>query len=82
VYTRTDGIVHWSTCLVERGPAAENVEVHGSHCGLGFNPAAVMVIADRLAQRDGEWTHFRAPLCARALYPRPANRRPEAKESA
>jgi pimeloyl-ACP methyl ester carboxylesterase len=78
VYTRTDGIVHWSTCLIERGPVAENVEVRGSHCGLGFNPAAVMVVADRLAQRDGEWARFRPPLCARALFPRPVDRRPDA----
>lgn len=76
VYTRTDGIVHWSTCLIEQGPQAENVEVHGSHCGLGFNPAAVMVVADRLAQRDGEWRPFKPPLLARAWFPRPVNRRP------
>lgn len=76
VYTRTDGVVHWSTCLVERGPQAENVEVFGSHCGLGFNPAAILVVADRLAQRDDEWARFKAPLFARALYPRAANRRP------
>ena len=29
----------------------ENVEVRGSHLGLGHNPAVAMVVADRLAQR-------------------------------
>lgn len=76
VYTRTDGVIHWSTSLIERGPQAENVEVFGSHCGLGFNPAAVMVVADRLAQRDGHWKRFKPPLLARGLFPRPVDRRP------
>jgi hypothetical protein len=77
VYTRTDGIVNWRTCVIERGPRAENVEVHGSHCGLGFNPSAVAVVADRLAQPDGQWRPFKPPRVARAVYPRPANRRPK-----
>lgn len=69
IYTRSDGIVHWSTCLIERGPRAENIEVHGSHCGLGFNAAAIMAVADRLAQPDGTWHAFRAPLFARPWFP-------------
>lgn len=69
IYTRSDGVVHWSTCVIERGPRAENVEVHGSHCGLGFNAAAIMVVADRLAQTDGTWHAFRAPLFARPWFP-------------
>ena len=37
---------------------AENVRVIGSHCGLGHNPRALTVIADRLAQPMGEWMPF------------------------
>ena len=33
----------------------ENIEVVGSHCGLGHNPAAMWVVADRLALPDGSW---------------------------
>lgn len=77
VYTRTDGIVQWRTCVIERGPQAENVEVHGSHCGLGFNPSVVVVVADRLAQPDRQWRPFRPSTVARPWYPRPANRRPK-----
>ena len=73
VYTRSDGIVHWRTCLETRGPRRENVEIHGSHCGLGFNPVAAVVIADRLGLPAGQWQPFRAPLWARALFPRPAD---------
>ncbi|MDH3754731.1 MAG: alpha/beta hydrolase, partial [Acidimicrobiia bacterium] len=72
IYTRTDGIVHWRTCLVRPGPISENVEVHGSHCGLGFNPAVAFVIADRLAQRADRWRPFRPPLWMRGAFPFPA----------
>jgi hypothetical protein len=44
--------------------------VRGSHIGLGFNPAALWVIADRLAQPLGAWTPFGpSPMVAR-LFPR------------
>ncbi|MGH1492244.1 MAG: esterase/lipase family protein [Acidimicrobiales bacterium] len=76
VYSRSDGIVHWKTCLQPKGFIAENVEVFGSHCGLGFNPSAAMVIADRLAQPEGQWRRFRPPIWARSAFPRPANVKP------
>lgn len=82
IYTRTDGIVHWRTCLESKGPISENVEVFGSHCGLGFNPAAVMVVADRLAQKAGKWRRYRPPLWARAAYPYPTNWKPPAEATA
>ena len=73
IYTRTDGIVHWTTCLVERTALSENVEVHGSHCGLGFNPWVAYVVADRLAQPTGEWSPVAPPLLLRAGYPPPTD---------
>ncbi|MGI9598294.1 MAG: esterase/lipase family protein [Acidimicrobiales bacterium] len=82
VYTRSDGIVHWRTCLESRGPTAENVEVFGSHCGLGFNLSVVVVVADWLAQPEGEWRRFRAPLWARAAFPISANWRPPGRRRA
>jgi pimeloyl-ACP methyl ester carboxylesterase len=72
VYTRTDGIVHWETCLIRRTTHSENVEVLGSHCGMGFNPSVALVVADRLAQPEGDWKRFRSPLWLRGLYPYPA----------
>ncbi|HUP06927.1 MAG TPA: alpha/beta fold hydrolase [Caldimonas sp.] len=58
IYTRTDGIVAWQGCLEREGPTSENIEIEGSHCGLGHNPAALYAIADRLAQPEGEWQPF------------------------
>jgi hypothetical protein len=71
IYTRSDGIVHWHQCLNRDLPRAENVEVYGSHCGLGFNPAALFVVADRLSLPVEEWRRFRSPRALRPLYPRP-----------
>lgn len=71
IYTRGDGIVPWRSCVDHPGPRRENVEVRGSHCGLGHNPAALVVIADRLAQPTAEWRPFVPRRGLRRLYPDP-----------
>ncbi len=59
IYSRTDGIVNWRTCLVRPSATAENIEVYlASHIGLGVNSAALWAIADRLAQPEGEFSQF------------------------
>jgi pimeloyl-ACP methyl ester carboxylesterase len=59
IYSRTDGVVSWRTSLVRENARAENIEVHGaSHLGLGFNPAVLWAIADRLAQKEGSFARF------------------------
>jgi pimeloyl-ACP methyl ester carboxylesterase len=77
IYTRTDGVVRWWQCIESVGPERENIEVRGSHSGLGFNPAVILAISDRLAQPADDWRPFRAPLAARHLFPRPADWRPD-----
>ena len=50
VYSRTDGIVHWESCIDVSGkPTVENVEVMSSHVGMALNPEVYRVIAERLA---------------------------------
>lgn len=58
IYSRTDGIVAWRCSVNEPGPLRENIEVHASHVGMGLNPLALWAIADRLAQRPGQWQPF------------------------
>ncbi len=70
VYTRGDGIVAWSACRYDERPHRENVEVRGSHLGLGTNPAVLWLLADRLAQPEGGWRPFRPPTALRPLFPR------------
>ena len=73
IYTRTDGIVRWPGCIDRDGPQRENIEVIGTHSGLGFNLAALIAISDRLAQPTGTWKPFRPPLALRHLFPKPAS---------
>jgi alpha-beta hydrolase superfamily lysophospholipase len=49
IYSRTDGVVAWQACI-QSGNAAhtENIEVQGSHCGLGWNADVLTIVADRL----------------------------------
>lgn len=58
IYTRTDGIVAWQSCLEAEGPERENIEVLGPHSTMARNPAAWRVIADRLAQPEGSWRPY------------------------
>ncbi|HMO44562.1 MAG TPA: alpha/beta hydrolase [Rubrivivax sp.] len=59
IYSRSDGVVAWQGCRERDSPTTENIEVQGSHCGLGHHPAAVYAIADRLAQPQDRWQPFR-----------------------
>jgi pimeloyl-ACP methyl ester carboxylesterase len=67
VHTRSDAIVPWQTCMIDPGAQSENVRVAGSHSGLGFNPAALYVVADRLALPEGEWLPLRVRRWARGV---------------
>jgi hypothetical protein len=58
IYTRSDGIVAWQGCREQESATTENIEVEGSHSGLGHNPAVLYAIADRLALPEGEWRPF------------------------
>ena len=72
IYSRSDGVVHWTTCVEYEGDQAESVEVVGSHSGMAFNPMVLNVIADRLSQPEGGWTPFERRGCRAILYPEPA----------
>ena len=64
IYSRTDAIVPWRSSVLTAGGRHENVEVRGSHLGLGHNPAVIVVVADRLAQRQALWRSYAAPSWA------------------
>ncbi|MEM8904052.1 MAG: alpha/beta hydrolase [Actinomycetota bacterium] len=75
IYTRTDGVVRWFTCIETPGRHRESIEVFGSHSGLGVNPSVVYAVLDRLSQREGSWQEFQPPWFLRHLYPHPATYR-------
>lgn len=49
IAARGDGIVAPASAHARPGPLVENLTVAGTHCGLGWNPHAIRLIADRLA---------------------------------
>jgi pimeloyl-ACP methyl ester carboxylesterase len=61
IYSKGDGIVNWRVCReVDEDHQTQNVEVWGSHCGMGFNPSIYRIIADRLAQSTAQWQKYRS----------------------
>jgi pimeloyl-ACP methyl ester carboxylesterase len=69
IYSRTDGVAHWKTCIEEEHPHTDNVEVYASHCGMGFNPAIYYVIGDRLTQARDKWRKFERSGMRCFIYP-------------
>lgn len=51
VYSRSDGICHWRTCLQQgEHPHVENLEIPGSHLGMGVNGRVLFAISERLSR--------------------------------
>jgi len=60
LYSLGDGVVPPQEATIDGDPAIhENIQVPGSHLGLGFNGIVLAVVADRLAQPEGAWQAFR-----------------------
>jgi hypothetical protein len=61
LYSKSDGIVHWECSIEDESMTSENIEVPGaSHMGLGYNPIAMYVIADRLTQTRKNWGPYKS----------------------
>ena len=59
LYSLSDGVVPPQEATIDGDPALhENIQVPGSHVGLGFNGIVMAVVADRLAQAEGHWKPF------------------------
>jgi pimeloyl-ACP methyl ester carboxylesterase len=59
LYSLTDGVVPPQEATLDGDPARhENIRVLGSHTGLGFNPMVLAIVAERLAQPEGQWAPF------------------------
>jgi pimeloyl-ACP methyl ester carboxylesterase len=69
IFSRSDGIAHWKTCIERETATTDNVEVVASHCGMGFNPVIYYVIADRLSQPQGNWKKFDRSGWRTLIYP-------------
>ena len=69
VYSKMDGVVAWQCSIEEGTPHGESINLRGnSHIGMGSSPAALYLIADRLAQDESDWKPFEPSGIARYLY--------------
>src|SRR3954451_16858057 len=53
IYSRSDGIVSWESCL---DPCAEHIEVESSHTGMSVNLRVYRVLAQILDGKEAAWT--------------------------
>jgi pimeloyl-ACP methyl ester carboxylesterase len=69
LYSASDGVVPEHQAKFDGDPALhENIRVPGSHCGLGFNAVVLWIVAERLAQPEGEWQPFEPTGLAGTAY--------------
>jgi PGAP1-like protein len=59
IYSKEDGIVPWQLCMEkEEDSIHQNIQVRGSHIGLGINPSVFSIISDRLKLQKETWQKF------------------------
>jgi pimeloyl-ACP methyl ester carboxylesterase len=51
LYSRSDGVVAWETCLEPDADHTDNIEIVSAHCAFGFNAQALLAVARTLARR-------------------------------
>ncbi|MCF8198795.1 MAG: hypothetical protein K9J42_08520 [Sulfuritalea sp.] len=84
LFSLGDGVVPPQEATIDGDPALhENIQVPGSHIGLGFNGIVLAIVADRLAQPEDNWQPFQPKgLLARIWNPSTASIQDEAQSSA
>ena len=55
LYSKSDGVVHWTNSVIPESDMSENIEVESGHFGMGFDLFTAEVIANRLAQMHHSW---------------------------
>lgn len=72
IYTKTDGLLPWKHCMEAESYREDikNIEVYGSHTGLGANASVLLIIANALsANINGEAIEDSTSYIERILYP-------------
>ena len=63
IYSKEDGVVPWQTCIESIvSPIHQNIQVYGSHLGLGVNPSVLKIIKDRLQIERHNWYPFESKV--------------------
>ncbi len=54
IYSRSDGVVAWQTCVHDKPfMRVRDIEIDGSHIGMGWNREVLATVTDQLRQRPG-----------------------------
>ena len=72
IYTKTDGLLPWKHCMEAESyrDDIKNIEVYGSHSGLGANASVLLITANALsAHIEGKTIGETTPNIERILYP-------------
>lgn len=69
IYSKGDGVVAWQNCIEPETATTDNIEVNGSHCGLGVNASVLYAVADRLALPEDKWAPFERRGLRNFVYP-------------
>lgn len=72
IYTKTDGLVPWKHCMEAETYRKDikNIEVYGSHSGLGANASVLLIVANALsANIQGRRIEDVTTFIERILYP-------------
>lgn len=60
IYSKRDGVVPWQACIeLVEDETHENIEIKGSHIGLGVNPEVFKIIYDRLQYSQENWCRWK-----------------------
>jgi hypothetical protein len=49
IYSPSDGVVAWRSCIDAPGPNRENIAVEGAHTTMLANSRALRIVAERLS---------------------------------
>lgn len=60
IFSKSDGIGGWQSCLNPATPLSENIEVSSSHLGMIWHKDTLSIILDRMTQ-SGPWKPYAHP---------------------
>lgn len=69
IYSKLDGVVAWKCSIEDNQREGESINLRGnSHIGMGSSPTALYLIAERLAQAQGQWKPFQPDGVTQLFY--------------
>ncbi len=77
IYSESDGIAAWHSCIDQINESTENLRISGSHIGMTHNPMIYYAVSNRLSQTEEQWKPFDTHWVHRYLFLRAASGKKE-----